>query len=68
MRVLVNYGYYDLATPYFAIRYNVAHMGLEPDWRENVHFAGYESGHMMYLDRASREKFWEDVAEFLGER
>ncbi len=68
MRVLVNYGYYDLATPYFAIRYSVAHMGLEPDWRANVTFAGYESGHMMYLDRPSREQFWEDVREFLAAR
>lgn len=65
MRVLVNYGYYDLATPYFAIRYNISHMGLEPDWRANVHFAGYESGHMMYLDRPSREQFWDDVSAFL---
>ena len=66
MRVLVNYGYYDLATPYFAIRYNVSHMGLEPDWRANVTFAGYESGHMMYMDRPSREQFWDDVRGFFA--
>lgn len=66
MRVLVAWGYYDLATPYFAILYNVSHMGLEPDWRANLHFAGYEAGHMMYIDRAARAKFHEDVTSFIS--
>lgn len=66
LRVLINFGYYDLATPYFAIRYSVSHMGLEPSWRRNVTFADYESGHMMYMDRPSREKFWDDVRAFLN--
>jgi carboxypeptidase C (cathepsin A) len=65
MKVLVAYGYYDLATPYYAIVFNVNHMGLEPDWRANVCFAGYEAGHMMYIDRASRIRFTDDATRFI---
>jgi carboxypeptidase C (cathepsin A) len=67
MRVLVAWGYYDLATPYLGIVYNVNHMGLEQPWRDNVRWEGYESGHMMYINRPDREKFKRDVAGFIAD-
>ena len=30
MKLFIAYGYYDLATPYFAAKYTVAHMNLDP--------------------------------------
>jgi len=67
MRVLIAQGYYDLATPYFAIEYTINHLGLDRVTRERISFAYYESGHMMYLERDSRTKFTADVTAFVRE-
>lgn len=72
LQVLVAYGYYDLATPYHAIRYTVDHLGLghtkaDRALRDNVHYADYESGHMMYVDTPSRGKLRDDIGRFIDE-
>ena len=36
MKLFVAEGYYDLATPYFAAQYTVAHLGLDPTLRANI--------------------------------
>ena len=65
MKVFFAGGHYDLATPYYAAKYTVNHMGLEPNLRRNITFAEYEAGHMMYIETASRMKLKTDVAAFL---
>ncbi|MCY4145395.1 MAG: peptidase S10 [Chloroflexi bacterium] len=65
MRVLVAQGYYDLATPFQAAYYSLAHMGLDSDLRGNVTIAEYEAGHMMYLHEASLAKLKADAAVFI---
>lgn len=65
MKVFFAGGHYDLATPYYAAKYTVNHMGLEPSLRKNITFAEYEAGHMMYIETASRRKLKADVGAFL---
>lgn len=70
MKVLVAYGYYDLATPYFGIKYTIDHLGLvhtrpERSLRGNVRYAAYEAGHMMYIDDGARRKLRDDVFAFM---
>ncbi|MEO8028810.1 MAG: peptidase S10 [Bryobacteraceae bacterium] len=65
MKLLVLCGYYDVATPYNGIEHTVAHMGLEPSIRKNVSFAYYEAGHMMYIEKKSREKLHRDLTAFI---
>ncbi len=65
MQLFVASGYYDLATPYFATRYTLSHLGLDPDLRANITTADYEAGHMMYIHNASLAKLKADVTEFL---
>ena len=65
MQVFVGMGYYDLATPHFAAQYTFNHMNLDPVFRQNIHMADYEAGHMMYLDQASLVKLTEDVRAFV---
>ena len=67
MRVLVQQGYYDLATPHFASEYVVEHMKLTDEQRERIDFEYYEAGHMMYVHEPSLKKFKEDLARFVGE-
>lgn len=66
LKLLVVCGYYDLATPFNGIETTVSHMMLEPEIRKNVSFAYYEAGHMMYIEKNSREKLHQDVASFIA--
>lgn len=65
MGVYIASGYYDLATPYFATEYTLAHMGLDPTVRGNISTGEYEAGHMMYIERESLGKLKSDIASFL---
>jgi carboxypeptidase C (cathepsin A) len=65
LKVLVLCGYYDVATPFNGIEHTVSHMNLEPPIRKNISFAYYEAGHMMYIEKKSREKTHRDVAAFI---
>ena len=66
MRLFVASGYYDLATPYFATEYTLAHLGLDPALRANVSTADYRAGHMMYVDVRELQKLQADVAQFIS--
>ena len=65
MKLFVASGYYDLATPYFATEYTLAHMGLDPSLRDNIKTGEYEAGHMMYIHTASLTKLKQDISKFL---
>jgi carboxypeptidase C (cathepsin A) len=66
LKVLVICGYYDMATPFNGIEHTVSHMNLEPAIRKNVSFTYYEAGHMMYIEKKSREKLHKDVVAFIN--
>jgi len=66
LKVLVMEGYYDLATPYYAADYTFDHLDLPPEYRRNISFETYDSGHMVYLRTESLAKFKRDVAGFIG--
>ena len=67
MKVLIQQGYYDLATPTHAIEYNVSQWDLPEEQRDNISFTYYEAGHMMYLHPPSLVKYKEDLARFVLE-
>ncbi len=58
-------GYFDLATPFFATEYDLAHMDLAPELRGNVQFGYYPSGHMIYLNVEALHKLKDDLAAFI---
>jgi carboxypeptidase C (cathepsin A) len=65
MRVLVQQGYYDLATPHLATDYYIEHMDLPVELRANITLELYEAGHMMYVHEPSMIKFKDDLARFV---
>ncbi len=65
MKLLVQQGYFDLATPHLATEYFIEHMDLLPEQRQNITLEYYESGHMMYLHPPSLVKFKQDLASFI---
>ncbi len=64
LMVFVANGTYDLATPYFATEYTFAHLGLEPELRDNVVMGYYEAGHMMYVEDEHLLGLKRDLAAF----
>ncbi|MBK7405314.1 MAG: peptidase S10 [Phycisphaerales bacterium] len=67
LRVLFASGYYDLATPYFATEYTIAHLGVDPALRGNLREAHFEAGHMMYIREADLRALKQAVAAFYRE-
>ncbi len=65
LHLLVQQGYYDLATPTLATKHDIAHLDITPEARERIRIALYEAGHMMYLHQESLEKFRQDLAQFV---
>jgi carboxypeptidase C (cathepsin A) len=65
MKVFVAYGYYDMATPYFAAEYTIDHMYLDASLKQNIKTAYYEAGHMMYIDVNSLARLKQDVSAFI---
>ncbi len=65
MKVLVQAGYYDLATPYRASEYFIDQLPVPASIRANVEIDYYEAGHMMYVHPPSLEKYRDDLVEFI---
>jgi carboxypeptidase C (cathepsin A) len=65
LKVLIANGYYDLATPFFAVEYTVDHLGLDPSLAKNVSMTYYEAGHMMYIHKPSHAQFRKDIVNFI---
>ncbi|MFY9906579.1 MAG: peptidase S10 [Terriglobales bacterium] len=65
MKILVMEGYYDLATPFAAANWTMDHLDLEGKYRQNISYATYGAGHMVYVDRAEHDKMKKDLVDFM---
>ncbi len=65
LRVHVASGYYDLATPYFATRYTLNHLALDPALRSQISESFYPAGHMMYIHEPSLAELKTVLADFV---
>jgi carboxypeptidase C (cathepsin A) len=66
LKVLVMEGYYDLTTPFYAATYTINHLNLNSVYRDNISFATYEAGHMVYLPMDGLRQMKKDEAAFLN--
>src|SRR5690242_6877185 len=65
LKVMVNGGFYDLATPYYAAVYEQEHLPIPQSLRKNISFAFYPSGHMVYAHTPSLKQLHDNVAKFI---
>jgi carboxypeptidase C (cathepsin A) len=65
LKVLVNGGYYDLATPFFAAQYEEKHLPIPQSLAKNIDYKWYESGHMVYVRDECVKQLHDNVAAFI---
>ncbi|WP_122262939.1 S10 family peptidase [Ornithinimicrobium cerasi] len=65
LRVRIEYGYYDLATPYGAAEDTVAHLRLPDGALDRIEHAYFETGHMPYVGAATRAEEAEGITDFV---
>jgi len=65
LRIMVNGGYYDLATPFFTAQYEDKHLPIPQSLAKNIEYDWYESGHMVYVDDESLKQLHDRVAAFI---
>jgi carboxypeptidase C (cathepsin A) len=67
LKVQLNAGYYDLATPFFEGIYEMNHLQIPPNLQSNISFKFYQSGHMVYAHEEALKQLHDNVAEFIRE-
>ncbi len=65
LKIMVNGGYYDLATPFFAAVYEEKHLPIPQSLTKNIEYDWYESGHMVYVRDESLKQLHDRVASFI---
>jgi carboxypeptidase C (cathepsin A) len=66
LKVQLNAGYFDLATPFFEGVYEMQHLPISATLLKNIEFRFYESGHMVYAHEASLKALHDNVADFVS--
>ena len=66
LKVMVNGGYFDLATPYYEGWYEDHHLQIPAKLQSNIEFHYYQSGHMVYAHEASLKEIHDNVASFIS--
>jgi carboxypeptidase C (cathepsin A) len=67
LKVMLNAGYFDLATPFYEGIYEMQHLPIPAKLQKNIEFKFYESGHMVYAHTASLKALHDNVAAFILE-
>ena len=65
LKILLNAGYFDLATPFYEGIYEMQHLPIPRELQKNIEYQFYESGHMVYAHEASLKAIHDNVAAFI---
>jgi carboxypeptidase C (cathepsin A) len=65
LKVMLNGGYFDLATPFYEGMYEMAHLPMQRKLQANISYHYYESGHMVYVHVPALEQLHANVAAFI---
>ncbi|HYL00417.1 MAG TPA: hypothetical protein VEU78_04430 [Steroidobacteraceae bacterium] len=65
LKVQLNAGYFDLATPFYQGVYEMHHLPIPQSLQSNIEFRFYDSGHMVYAKDSSLKQLHDNVADFI---
>jgi hypothetical protein len=64
LKVMSANGWFDLATPFFATEYDLAHMDIDPKLRNNLTFTYYHRATWSTSTSKRPKQFKADLAKF----
>jgi carboxypeptidase C (cathepsin A) len=65
LKIQLNAGYFDLATPFYQGVYEMHHLPIPQNLQSNIEFRFYQSGHMVYAKDTSLKQLHDNVADFI---
>jgi carboxypeptidase C (cathepsin A) len=65
LKVMLNSGYFDVATPFAQSLYELAHLPMPAALQRNITAAQYRSGHKIFVDQVSLDALHDNVARFI---
>jgi carboxypeptidase C (cathepsin A) len=65
LRVQLDAGYFDLATPFYQGVYEMHHLPMPASLQSNIEYKFYDSGHMVYAKDSSLKALHDNVAAFI---
>jgi carboxypeptidase C (cathepsin A) len=65
LHVLLNAGYFDLATPFYEGVYEMQHLRIPDSLRDNISYAFYQTGHMVYVSESGLTQLHDNAAKFI---
>ncbi|WP_297903817.1 peptidase S10 [Metallibacterium sp.] len=65
LKVMVNAGYYDLATPYYAAWYQMQQLPMQASLQKNIEFRYYHTGHMIYVRPEDLQRLHDNIVQFI---
>ena len=65
LQIMVNGGYFDLATPFFAAEYEDKHPPIPASPAKNIEYDWYRSGHMIYVNESAGKLLHDRIAAFI---
>ena len=66
LKVQLNGGYFDLATPFFAALYELHQLPIPQSLQDNIDTHFYTSGHMVYVHEPDLKALHDNVAAFIA--
>ncbi len=66
LKVQLNTGYFDLATPYFEGEYELRHLSIPRALQGNIEVKKYQSGHMVYAHASALAELHANAADFIA--
>ncbi len=65
LKICLNGGYFDLATPFYEGIYEMHHLQIPQSLQSNIEYHYYPSGHMVYANETSLRQLHDNVAAFI---
>jgi carboxypeptidase C (cathepsin A) len=65
LKILVFGGRCDLVCPIDTVKHSLSHMSLAPEQRQNIRYAEFDAGHMMYINLPDLQKMHGELEDFI---
>jgi carboxypeptidase C (cathepsin A) len=65
LKIMVNAGYFDLATPFMDAWYEMHQLQIPPKLRANISYDYYRAGHIAYVESPALKRLHDNVAAFI---